>query len=840
MPSTADLLHQLHRLLDLPDDASAPTALSLAVLQVWKPRAEQIARARQSDALEIARLLREAAAASDDPACIAYAGWICGNIFHNLGAMKQADDAYRQANALYGRLGDPLSAARMSVGWVHVLGELGEGAAALQCADRAAAILHNAGDASDAVRLAHLYGNRGIVHEQMGQFVKALADYQHKLAFFQSLPDRTPEAMMDAALVLNDIGVIHTLLGQYNDADAIFQQALARLAPYADMPFVDADRTLVLMNVAWLKVQRHNPPALVRRAFQQARASRDRLSEQSERLFFAAIELDEANYLIRDGRWQEVGHAALIALRAQLLAQGDEFNAAYAGLLLGQLVFHVGEQDAALAWFEQVAQSSREKTPTLTYLSLLWESRVQRAKGEMLKAERALWGAAYLIEESRRNLTLDDYRAGYLEDKLVVYQDMVDLFLAQKRYDQAIAAAEHGKARILVEMIERNSGATTIHPDSAVDSDTWPVATVTAIKIGRNLPAGVLAISYAEVHDKVWAILLDSTGLITPPVLLGPSLSRADLERGLQQIQRIAHEPELTAEVVAQQLSLAQETLKRWFSAYLAPLQPWLERYPRVMISPDRWMNALPFACLYDEMRQSYFCETHQVALTPSLALWPNYVQLDRSALDAMRAPILVVGSSFRVGIPDALPAATTEARAVAELFPSSVLLTEQTATVEQFVQAAPRAPLIYIAAHGEYHLADPSASFIELADGPLRVRDILSLRLDHPIVVLNACDTNRGYLLGNEMMGLVRSFFYAGASAVIATQWQVEDQAAAALMTEVMRGVQAGELLGRALQLAQCRFIQRRNTPTAHPFFWGAVTLTGAGNQHRALGAVE
>lgn len=131
---------------------------------------------------------------------------------------------------------------------------------------------------------------------------------------------------------------------------------------------------------------------------------------------------------------------------------------------------------------------------------------------------------------------------------------------------------------------------------------------------------------------------------------------------------------------------------------------------------------------------------------------------------------------------------------------------------------------MIYIAAHGEHHLADPSASFIELADGPLRVRDILKLRLDQPVVILNACDTHRGYLLGNEMMGLVRSFFYAGASAVVATQWQVEDAAAADLMTQIMHEVQAEPLLARAVQRAQQRFIRRRQHPTAHPFFGGRL----------------
>jgi tetratricopeptide (TPR) repeat protein len=832
MSDITNVLAQLHRLLSFP--GNAPTSLSLADLQAWKPRAEQIARARQSDAVEIVRLLREAAVDSADPAIAAYTGWICGNIFHNLGAMKQADDAYREADVRFAQIADPLNAARMSVGWVHVLGELGEGAAALQCADHAELTLRTAGDVSDAVRLAHLYGNRGIVHEQMGRLVEALADYRHKLAFFQALPDRTPEALMDEALVLNDIGVIHTLLGQYNDAETIFQQALERLAAHADMPYADADRTLVLMNAAWLKVQRHSPFALVRRAFQQARASRDRLSEQSERLYFAAIELDEVNYLIRDGRWHEADPSALMTLSAQLREHGNEFEAAYATLLLAQIDYHAGRHAQALTAFAQVTADCLEKTPTLAHLGYLWQARIQRATGAVGEAEQLLTAAIHLIEQTRQRLTLDDYRAGFLEDKLTAYQELVDVYLAQGAYEQALALSEHSKARTLAEALTATPQDLKTSQATVSPAAPWAMSFSLA-ECAAHLPPDLLAISYVEVQERTFAFLIDKNGMVTAPIELGGRLTRADLETGLRKVQRIAHVPAPTSETISLQIGLAQDALASWWSAFLAPLQPWLAHYTTVLIAPDGLLHALPFAALYDRQQQQYFCESHAILLTPSLALWPTLAaSRRRNQADVWAANALIVGNSSRDGNPGVLPKTVDEASVVADLFPAPVVLLENNATVERFLETAPRARLIYIAAHGEYHLAEPSASFIELADGPLRVRDILSLTLANPIVVLNACDTSRGYLLGNEMMGLVRSFFYAGASAIIAAQWQVEDAAASDLMTQIMREVLAGKSLAYALQVAQRTFLRRTDDPTAHPFFWGAVTVTGAG--HRVI----
>ena len=207
-------------------------------------------------------------------------------------------------------------------------------------------------------------------------------------------------------------------------------------------------------------------------------------------------------------------------------------------------------------------------------------------------------------------------------------------------------------------------------------------------------------------------------------------------------------------------------------------MQPWLERYERIVISPDGLLNALPFGCLYNERGQSYFAATHEITIAPSLAIWSMITPKQRAATNVLFQPqvhqALVIGNSAKDGVPEALPQTIREAQAVAAQFTKSVLLIEQAATFDHFIQAAPQADFIYMAAHGEYQIGAPAASFIELADRPLCVADILTLKLKATTVVLSACETSKGYLTGNEMMGLVRAFLYAGAKAVVATHWSV------------------------------------------------------------------
>lgn len=56
----------------------------------------------------------------------------------------------------------------------------------------------------------------------------------------------------------------------------------------------------------------------------------------------------------------------------------------------------------------------------------------------------------------------------------------------------------------------------------------------------------------------------------------------------------------------------------------------------------------------------------------------------------------------------------------------------------------------------------------------------------DCDLVVLSACDTQRGVKVGDSIMALPWGFFYAGAPSVIASLWKVDDTATTLLMTRL------------------------------------------------------
>ena len=127
--------------------------------------------------------------------------------------------------------------------------------------------------------------------------------------------------------------------------------------------------------------------------------------------------------------------------------------------------------------------------------------------------------------------------------------------------------------------------------------------------------------------------------------------------------------------------------------------------------------------------------------------------------------------------------------------------------------------------------------------DGLLTMGEILELKLDADWVVLSACNTASGDGAGAEAVsGLGRAFFYAGARALLASNWPVHSQSAKDLTTDLFRRQAADASLSRAgaLQQAMLAMIdggEYADPATgealfayAHPIFWAPFTLIGDG----------
>ena len=75
-------------------------------------------------------------------------------------------------------------------------------------------------------------------------------------------------------------------------------------------------------------------------------------------------------------------------------------------------------------------------------------------------------------------------------------------------------------------------------------------------------------------------------------------------------------------------------------------------------------------------------------------------------------------------------------------------------------------------------------------------------------------------------MLGFTRSFLSAGTSSLIASLWQVSDDATAVLMGTLYGELSRGNDIQRAMQAGQLAVL--RQPGMAHPFFWAPFNLIG------------
>ena len=144
---------------------------------------------------------------------------------------------------------------------------------------------------------------------------------------------------------------------------------------------------------------------------------------------------------------------------------------------------------------------------------------------------------------------------------------------------------------------------------------------------------------------------------------------------------------------------------------------------------------------------------------------------------------------------------------------------------------------IVHFATHGLINSEHPELSGLVLSlvdehgkpqDGFLRMREIFNLRLPADLVVLSACQTALGReIKGEGLIGLTRGFMYAGAERVVASLWQVDDQATAQLMRYFYRGMlKEGLRPAAALRAAQLEMSRSSRWP--EPYYWAGFVIQG------------
>src|SRR5262249_50037211 len=135
-------------------------------------------------------------------------------------------------------------------------------------------------------------------------------------------------------------------------------------------------------------------------------------------------------------------------------------------LLLARVSLKTGEIAAARQeCHTALSELTGKETPLLLYQANLVMGQVEEAAGGLAAAERHYRDARGVLETLRGGLYGDELKISFLENKLEVYENLVELCLARgpdpEAKQEAWTCMEQAKSRSLLELIVKgvNSGA---------------------------------------------------------------------------------------------------------------------------------------------------------------------------------------------------------------------------------------------------------------------------------------------------------------------------------------------------------------------------------------------
>ncbi len=148
---------------------------------------------------------------------------------------------------------------------------------------------------------------------------------------------------------------------------------------------------------------------------------------------------------------------------------------------------------------------------------------------------------------------------------------------------------------------------------------------------------------------------------------------------------------------------------------------------------------------------------------------------------------------------------------------------------------------IVHFATHGLLWsdpdcISEPAltTTFEDGGDGLLKSSEIRALSLDADLVVLSACETvgAAGQLRsgGESLSGLARAFFSSGARAVVASHWQVSDDATAALMEAMYQNLASSPEVSFQSAMSAAQQTLRTSVERSDPFYWAPFVIIGDG----------
>ena len=678
-----------------------------------------------------------------------------------MGDWGQAGRALRRALEIEGHREDPVTLEAEGA-MAAVLRHENKSALALERANSAIGIAHRLKLQSDQ---ANLLLNRAEIKRALGRTADRIGDLEEADRIARELGSLTLRMRVEQAL--GD--------AQFNDHPEVAEAKYRQVLEWAQQTGEREQQAEAMVGLAHAqRIKGHTEDAL-----QSVDSALDILDQADRSL--SSIDL-QASYFHLHRSWYE------LAIDLCMDLNRDHPEGGYR-----ERAFSYSERAHARALFATLRHSTYDPEDGMTE-----EMRVTYARNRH----------AIEAEESKLMRTSDEERAATLENLQQLYRN-------REGIEAQVQSSDRRLHSLLVDQ------------------------TTDVAKVQKELlPAGAVLVSYwiGEAASYRWTITAHSFKVTRLPPRAQLEAQIVPLEAQLENGHPVALPGETAQTYVQRQMKLAAQLQLRLSRAGSLLLSELPAATHSLLVVRDGCLISLSFAALRvpsAKGRQKYVVERYSIKVEPSasVAIYLRHHPPagERSSIAVIADPILSSQDSRAEAIAVAsrqkgnqfatLPRLTGSEREAQQIVhlakPHSVVLLTgfdaNPAVVEELSFA--RLSILHFATHTISFRNHPEISGISLSmfdkkghprDGVLWARDIDRLRIPVPLVVLSGCDTEGVQDgAGERIDSLSYAFFFAGVRSVVASLWNVDDDATSELMQhfyrQTLKGVTADEALRRA-----------------------------------------
>ena len=728
---------------------------------------------------------------------------------------------------------------------------------------KAAALSQKFGSLSDQGLEHQFLAN---IYWKMGDYLHALKEQEKAIGIFQKL--KSPRLLK---LAYSTKGLIFMSLNEIPKGLSFEKQALTLAKSLKD----SLDEATILKNIGNGYARQSNWDS-ARTAYQQA-IRIDSLISAKRGLGY---DFRNLGLLFLQEKRNRV--ALRYVKRALAMSQHirDRRNEASCLLGLARIFRQMSQVDSALAYGKQAVRLAHQlEIPEITWQAFEFLGDTWTQEGSLQQGLRAYGKAIDVIEKQRAQIRVESFQTGFLADKMGVYGKVIDLLVRQHKPRKSFEFAERAKSRSFIDLLgnrrinfREGADSTALKQGNHIqntiqrwqniltqlyqtpeitpalkDSISRVRATLDSLRavyqdfldrLRMDNPelASMVSVEPFQVGD-IQSSLDDSTALLayyTLPKKLALWVLRKDTIAVFSipvSSKKLTNLVKMFREDLQKKLPIADQA-KRLYRYLIRPAGNFLKPCSQLILVPHGVLHYLPFSALMDDNGR-YLLDRFRLANAPSGTVLKFCLQKG----DRFQKSKAIIRKVLAVGDPDLgdprydLPFAEKEAESLKRTFSETTVLLRKQATETRVKRIIGRFDLILFSSHGEYDPVNPLFSTLRLTpdslnDGRLEAWEIFGLRMNTFLVTMSACETGLGKVTrGDEVIGLSRSFIFAGTPAVVASLWKVDDLTTAVIMKRFHRYLHQGLSRAQALKAAQ-NYVRQYIHP--YPYFWAAFYLTG------------